>query len=437
MVNYYQDLLCKIQLCSKTILIPLFFIGFLNNGFSQSCTGVLGEAIINETFGNSVLTPLEPGKTTYTFVTDHCPLDGEYILSNSLDCFGLTWHKVTEDHTPDDEKGVMAVVNASHDSGEFYSQTVPNLCSGITYEFSVWIMNLVNPMFATGCGSGMPASLDPNITMKIQRADGRSIQMLNTGSIARSNSPTWIRYSILFTMPDNGNTVVVKLINNGPGGCGNDLALDDIQFRPCNPTLQVNYDGNASSNLEVCQNSTQLIMSNLGVGYKQPVYQWQESTDSLTWKNIPNATGSSYLINADYSEKRYYRLVSAPFPNAITDQNTQCKVISNSLSITTIQSAECAGPKIHVPDSFTPNNDGSNDVLNIYHEDNVTFELQIFNRWGNVIFITDTHGYRWDGTYLEIPCAEGTYPWKINYRSVDSNKNNRNYYQTGQVVLLR
>jgi gliding motility-associated-like protein len=421
----------------KTVLIMLLGTGFLTTGFTQSCNGVLGEAIINETFGSSVVTPLETGKTTYQFVSDRCPGDGDYILANSTHCYGSTWHTVAEDHTPDDDNGVMAIVNASYEAGEFYSQPVPGLCQGITYEFSVWVLNLMNPIRANGCNPIEVVPLDPNITMKIERANGSSIQVINTGAIGRSTTPTWIRYSILFTMPMDGNTVVVKLINNGPGGCGNDLALDDIQFRPCHPLLRITHSGNASSNLEVCANTTQLVTSSLGPGYDKPVYQWQESRDSLRWEAIPNATDSTFLIPVIDTNKRFYRLVCTQIPNTITDQNTQCKTVSNALSITPIQASECQAANIFVPDSFTPNQDGINDVLVIYHEDNVSFELQIFNRWGSVIFKTDTNGFRWDGMYLEKPCLEGVYPWKITYQAVDPNQKTSAYIKTGQVMLLR
>ncbi|MGV3558249.1 T9SS type B sorting domain-containing protein [Larkinella arboricola] len=411
-------------------------MGLLNTSFAQSCTGVLGDAIINETFGTDVLKPLASGQTTYRYVSDRCPTDGEYILANSSYCYGSNWHTLTEDHTTGDQNGAMIIVNASYDAGEFYSQSVTGLCSGITYEFSVWVLNLMNPTPQNGCNSLEPTPLDPDITMKIQRADGSLIKTIHTGTIARSTSPVWLRYAILFTMPVNENSVVVKLVNNGPGGCGNDLVLDDIQFRPCHPIVQIYYDGSTGTNLEVCENSTYLIQSNLGSGYDQPVYQWQESTDSLSWQNIANANQSSYLIKAAIREKRYYRLVCTQYPNRITPQNHQCYSVSNTLLVTVRSAEECRNSWIYVPDVFTPNHDQINDVLEVYHDESITFELRIFNRWGSVIFITDTHGAGWDGTYLGKPCEEGVYPWKITYTLPTTNTPDRTFLKTGQVLLV-
>ncbi|MFD1140777.1 gliding motility-associated C-terminal domain-containing protein [Larkinella insperata] len=412
-------------------------MSLLNTGFSQSCTGVLGDAIINETFGTDVFKPLAPGQTTYRFVSDRCPTDGEYILANSSYCYGTNWHTLTEDHTSGDQNGVMLVVNASYDAGEFYSHSVTGLCSGITYEFSVWVLNLMNPIPENGCNALEPTPLDPNITMRIQRADGSVIKTINTGTIGRSTSPTWLRYAILFTMPENESSVFVKLINNGPGGCGNDLALDDIQFRPCHPVLQIYYDGNTSANLEICENTTYLIKSDLGSGYSQPVYQWQESSDGLSWQHIANATQNTYLLKAVGKEQRYYRLVCTQHPNLPDNQAGHCFSVSNTVTITVRPPGECREPWIYVPDAFTPNHDQVNDVLDIYHDETITFELRIFNRWGSVIFITDTNGARWDGTYLGKPCQEGIYHWKINYTSNNTNTANKALIKTGQVLLMR
>lgn len=421
----------------KAALPALLLFGVLNTVFGQSCTGVLGEAIINETFGTDVLKPLAPGQTTYRFVSDRCPTDGEYILLNSSYCFGNNWHTLTEDHTTGDTNGAMVVVNASYEAGEFYSQSVTGLCSGITYEFSVWVINLMNPVPENGCNSIEPVPLDPDITMTIERQDGSVIKTINTGRISRSSSPTWTRYSVLFTMPGNEDNVVVKLVNNGTGGCGNDLALDDIQFRPCHPTLQIYYDQLTGDNLAICENSTHLIKSDLGPGYDHPVYQWQESTDSVTWQNIPNADQATYLVQANAKEKRYYRLVCTQYPNVITDQNKSCYSVSNNLSLTIRASDECGEGGIFVPEVFTPNHDGINDVLNVYHAEAITFELRIFNRWGSVIFTTDTNGANWDGTYLGKPCMEGVYPWKINYQPRSSNTTSKTIFKTGQVLLVR
>jgi hypothetical protein len=45
----------------------------------------------------------------------------------------------------------------------------------------------------------------------------------------------WQQYGMKWVMPAGYTNVVFELVNAGAGGCGNDLAIDDIQFGICDP----------------------------------------------------------------------------------------------------------------------------------------------------------------------------------------------------------
>jgi hypothetical protein len=128
----------------------------------------------------------------------------------------------------------MAIYNASYTVGEFYRQTVSGLCGSTTYEFAAWMANILT---STACSS---AGIDPNLTFRIASLSGTLLGSYSTGNIAESNTLTWKQYGFVFTTPASQTQVILKIINNAPGGCGNDLALDDITFRPCGPTISVN-----------------------------------------------------------------------------------------------------------------------------------------------------------------------------------------------------
>ena len=120
----------------------------------------------------------------------------------------------------------MMIVNASYEPGDFYVDTVRGLCSNTTYEFASWVMNLLAPgsiCFANGTV--------PNITFSIENVDGSVIATYNTGDIRATFDAQWQQFGFFFTNSNNSD-IVLRLKNNGPGGCGNDLALDDITFRP-------------------------------------------------------------------------------------------------------------------------------------------------------------------------------------------------------------
>lgn len=92
---------------------------------------------------------------------------------------------------------------------------------------------------------------------------------------------------------------------------------------------------------------------------------------------------------------------------------------------------------LYVPNSFTPNGDGLNDIFMPMGEgfDLSQFEMFIFDRWGNRIFYSENAGEGWDGTLNGSQQAPiGAYVWKI--RSV--NKYNEDLHENvGHVTIVR
>lgn len=206
-----------------------FILGCGQLSFGQVCLDLANEPAVNQSFGRVGASVSLAGRTTYQYSTDPCPVDGSYTISDSVDgrCYLSLWHNVSEDHTPGDKRGNMMIVNGSEAAGAFYEHPLAGLCSGTAYEFSVWGMNLLKPGICT-------APMLPDLTISVETAGGQVIQSIHIGSIAQSATPTWNRYATIFTAPENTDGVVVKLINQqGSGGCGNDLALDDIQLKQC------------------------------------------------------------------------------------------------------------------------------------------------------------------------------------------------------------
>ena len=215
----------------RVVLSWLVTFSFLlvNPGRAQVCTSPSNELTINQSFGSVGEPPAETGQSTYQFVTAVCPDNGQYTVATSVDgrCFNNAWHTVAEDHTPNDRQGNMLIVNASNETGAFYQQPLASLCANTRYEFSVWGLNLLRPGICS-------APTLPNLIIRIETEAGRVLQTIDFGQLNLTPSPTWTRFSTLFTAPAVAEPVIVKLINNQEaGGCGNDLALDDIQLKPC------------------------------------------------------------------------------------------------------------------------------------------------------------------------------------------------------------
>ncbi|MBO0934066.1 T9SS type B sorting domain-containing protein [Fibrella aquatilis] len=71
---------------------------------------------------------------------------------------------------------------------------------------------------------------------------------------------------------------------------------------------------------------------------------------------------------------------------------------------------------IYAPDAFSPNADGLNDVFAPVACGDITMTaLRVYNRWGELIFRTNSLPFSWDGTYRHQPCPAAVYHWQIDY----------------------
>jgi gliding motility-associated-like protein len=74
-----------------------------------------------------------------------------------------------------------------------------------------------------------------------------------------------------------------------------------------------------------------------------------------------------------------------------------------------------AGGGVYIPNSFTPNKDQLNEVFMIQSEIISNYELQIFNKWGELIFTSEKIDEGWNGKLNEVLCQEDTYIYVLNY----------------------
>ena len=88
-----------------------------------------------------------------------------------------------------------------------------------------------------------------------------------------------------------------------------------------------------------------------------------------------------------------------------------------------------------VPNSFTPNNDGVNDLFHPKVADVLKYHLTIFNRFGECIFQSVNPDESWDGTYKDLKCPPGTYIWVITY--IKYAAPDTEHRKTGSISLIR
>jgi gliding motility-associated-like protein len=95
----------------------------------------------------------------------------------------------------------------------------------------------------------------------------------------------------------------------------------------------------------------------------------------------------------------------------------------------------CIQPEepVFVPDIFSPNDDGKNDTLYVRGLFLSRLEFRVYNRWGEVVFETNSPSKGWDGNLRGSPAPSGSYYYTLFATIGDSTK----IEQVGEVVLIR
>lgn len=105
---------------------------------------------------------------------------------------------------------------------------------------------------------------------------------------------------------------------------------------------------------------------------------------------------------------------------------------SSSFS-TTINLGECI-PNVFIPNTFTPNGDGINDLFKVESSCIEEFELRIFNRWGVLLFTSQLGGPGWDGNNGSgYYVSDGVYIYTIHYTDINGVSSEEN----GTITIFR
>jgi gliding motility-associated-like protein len=166
--------------------------------------------------------------------------------------------------------------------------------------------------------------------------------------------------------------------------------------------------------LNVTFNNTSSSAGTSTVG-STTIWSFGNGTSATTTLNIPVAT--------TYTAPGTYTVLLAVKKGECFD--TASKVIKVELP-----------SKLEIPNVFTPNNDGSNDVFFLKVSSITEIEAVIYDRWGNKVHevISQTGNIGWDGKSLTgEDCPSGTYFYIIKA----SGKDGQTYEQKGNVSLYR
>ena len=93
-----------------------------------------------------------------------------------------------------------------------------------------------------------------------------------------------------------------------------------------------------------------------------------------------------------------YRLIAV--------SNDSIESISNTISVEKPYA-------LYAPNAFSPDGDGINDYFNVVGQGLSNYIIEIYNRWGQMVFKSTNLDNQWDGKFQQINSPPGTYVYKI------------------------
>ncbi|MDT0685772.1 T9SS type B sorting domain-containing protein [Autumnicola psychrophila] len=301
------------------------------------CEGSKGDPIFYEDFGTgSGSGPAFPsGTTSYSYVTGD-PQDGQYTISAGIGQQISPWHNSLPNTTLSNERAL--IVNADFTSGQFFKTEISGLCENTSYEFSAYLINIYDRLDPICPNGGIPI----NVRFEIwDETDSQLLREGSTGNIASASSPVWEQYALTFQSEAGQDAVILKIFNNGDGGCGNDLAIDDIIFRSCGDFTTVTSEESNGSELAVCESDAPVSIELKATPdysvYQDHFFQWQESDDGENWQNIAGATGDNYFTDS-LNMSRFYRVKVAE--DEVNLANNLCSSASEAFYVTIVSTPE-------------------------------------------------------------------------------------------------
>lgn len=287
------------------------------------------------------------------------PDDGHYAITNDLGSFGVNWLPTTfKDHSgfvndstspmsPDsarvsNDNGRMLFVNCAAVSGitsPVYKRLVTELCRDAWFEFSVWVaschMTTNGSQFRIEFWSEDPGN-DPSLGDLDNTYEGLTIAKANNAKLFKVGTITsgilhkWEKITEKFKLSSQ-DYVWVVVRNYGAGGTGNDIALDDLVFRPWAP-FNLSVALSPASIKSACVDGLVTLLSYFPVDSLMPKYiditqyafYFQGERNGVWYtlgNSIPLQTQSSHipleltLTLSEYNLYNRFRLAVASTPS--------------------------------------------------------------------------------------------------------------------------
>lgn len=388
---------------------------------------------------------------------------GNYYVAPT---FFTTAYATTGDHTPTAD-GMFMSVDGAPVLERLWEETVSGLSMGTDYDFGFW----------TTLGSVNNAQFEIHMIGNITGDNiiGTPVEPAGAPPPASYwiwgavNAPTW--------NSGPNTTVTIRIINTELNGYGNDFALDDFNFHkrtsssciakdtvtiavksvPPPPMVQDTAYCPGIATIPVHATGSNLVWyGNPGdttgtTIAPQPVLPSAGTSNYYVTQTVNGCTSDTAAVHVSvldslpvFSLDRTQPLCSQPTmllgpqnpnwnylwengdtisPRTVSGTGTYMltafSACGSASDTVTLEFEECHC-YFYVPNSFTPNGDGKNDVFLPQHDCIFeTYDMMIFDRWGEKIFETTDPFKGWDGRYHGDLVEQGVYVVKFNYKGED------------------
>ncbi|MDB4904195.1 MAG: hypothetical protein JWQ63_3476 [Mucilaginibacter sp.] len=215
----------------------------------------------------------------------------------------------------------------------------------------------------------------------------------------------------------NNNDQITCILNSDAICTTNNLAISNTATITINPPVTASVKITSSATSPICAGTEVTFTAISANGGSNPAYQWQ--INELNAGNNNPVFTSNTLADGD--------IVTCSLSSSakcLINSNLQ----SNAIKINLSPVSACL---VVIPNTFTPNGDGINDLWDISSLQSYPYcNVTVFNRYGTLIYNSIGYPKSWDGTYNGKVLPVGTYFYIIDL------KNGKNKL-TGPVTILR
>jgi gliding motility-associated-like protein len=201
--------------------------------------------------------------------------------------------------------------------------------------------------------------------------------------------------------------------------------------------------------------SRQLSVSQSGLVWAEATLSGCSWRDSITirFQPVPRpslgpdttiCTTDQLLLKSNIQAERYEWQDGSTGPQlAVKEAGTYILTTSDGLcrgsDTIVVQTRKCTVFSLFAPNAFSPNGDGVNDAFIPQLPPDVEvirYELRLFDRWGNLVFQSQTPGQGWDGTYRGAKLPQGVFLYALSIQVRDDVQEIQDTF-SGDVLLLR